>query len=194
MDTVDDTAEWVSPRVMRTKARVVAAAREILLTHGPAALTYTSLARRGVATRQTLYKHWPTPQALLVAVVLASPNTSYPKPGPDAGVVITEFLLSLRDGLTDPPTAAAFLAVAAQAPYDPVSASALRDLISGRTDALNNLLVQTSVSIDADDYALLTGPVLLHVLFSHSPIDVRFVRRIVDAWSSTDPGSSQAQT
>ncbi|WP_229899233.1 TetR/AcrR family transcriptional regulator, partial [Streptomyces capoamus] len=55
-----------NPRVRRTRDRVLVVARELLADVGPTALTYSLLAERGKVTRQTLYRHWPTREALLV--------------------------------------------------------------------------------------------------------------------------------
>lgn len=176
------TQDWVNPRVLRTKDRVLTVAREILLEDGPFALTYTTLARRSGVTRATLYKHWPSRQALLAAVVLTGPDVSYPSPGPDAREMISAFLLSLRDGLSDPPTAASLLTVAAQALHDPASANALATILDDRRGALNTLLADTGFQVTAEDYVLLTGPVIAHLLLRRKRVSQRFVHRIVDAW------------
>lgn len=178
----DATTRRVNPRVSRTKTHVLIAARQILLEEGPAALTYTALARRSTVTRATLYKHWPTRQALLASVVLTGPDVAYPRPGRDARKVISQFLLSLRDGLSDAPTAASLLAVAAQAPHDPNSATALATIFADRQDALNTLLVDAGVQVTVEDYVLLTGPVLTQVLLARRPVTGQFVDTIVDAW------------
>lgn len=176
------TADWINPRVLRTQDRVLTVAREILLDDGPAALTYTTLTRRSGITRATLYKHWPTRQALLAAVVLTGPDVPYPAPGPDPRTVISAFLLSLRDGLSDPPTASSLLTVAAQAPHDPASATALTTILDDRRAALNTLLVDTHIHVTAEDYVLLTGPVIAHLLLARKRVTQRLVHRIVDAW------------
>lgn len=176
---------WVNPRVLRTRDRVLTMAREILLELGPDALTYTALTRRSGVTRATLYKHWPTRHALLVDVVLTGPDVAYPSPGSDPRSVITEFLLSLRDGLSEPSNAAALLAVAAQAPHDDTSAAALTAIITDRRDALNTLLADTDIHLATEDYVLLIGPVLTQLLFARAHVTTGFLHRAVNSWFAT---------
>lgn len=178
----DPPARGVNPRVARTRARVLTVARQILLEEGPAALTYTTLARRSTVTRATIYKHWPTQQALLASVILSGPDVAYPRPGRDAATVISAFLLSLRDGLSDAATAASLLAVAAQASHDPNSATALAMIFADRREALNTLLADAGVQVTTEDYVHLTGPVLTQVLLARRPVTGRFVQATVDAW------------
>ncbi|TIH37106.1 TetR/AcrR family transcriptional regulator [Subtercola vilae] len=87
----------VNPRVERTKTRVLEVAHELLDELGPAGLTYTSLASRSGVTRQTIYQHWPERDALLADVILTGPDVGYPVAGPDARIIVIDFLASLRD-------------------------------------------------------------------------------------------------
>src|SRR5271170_2991042 len=82
-----------NPRVRRTRARILAAARDLLSQTGPAGLTYSALAERAGVTRQTLYRHWPARPALLVALILEGVDDAYPEPGADPGVVATAWLV-----------------------------------------------------------------------------------------------------
>ncbi|MEA9985085.1 TetR/AcrR family transcriptional regulator [Subtercola sp. RTI3] len=172
----------VNPRVDRTKTRVLEVAHEMLDELGPAGLTYTSLASRSGVTRQTLYRHWPERDALLADVILTGPDVGYPVAGPDARIIIIDFLASLRDGLSHRPTASALLAIAAQAADDSGSADALNRVIVDRTSALNSLLLDTGVELSPDDYAQVTGPVIVQVLIARGPVSDQLIQRTVDAW------------
>lgn len=175
-------ADWVDPRVLRTKDRVLCVAREILVDNGADALTYTALARNSGVTRATLYKHWSTRQALLAEVILTGPKVAYPSPGPDPYTAICAFLISLRDGLSDPPTAASLLSVIAHAGHDRASATALAEILDDRRAALNALLEETDLQVTAEDYVLLTGPVIVQLLLARKRVSQKFVARIVAAW------------
>ena len=74
----DDTSsrpDLANPRVRRARARVLAVARDLLPVVGPIGLTYSLLAERAAVTRWTLYRHWPTREALLVDLILEGKPT-----------------------------------------------------------------------------------------------------------------------
>jgi AcrR family transcriptional regulator len=171
-----------NPRVERTRANVLAVARELLLERGPIDLTFSVLSQRSGVTRQTLYRHWATRAALLADLVLAGPDVGYPEPGSNPRAVIVEFLTSLRAGMNDPPTAAAVLAIAAQAARDPDSAAALKSIIDDRRNALNHLLAQTGYQVGEDEFAGLCGPIMYRQLLAHGTATDELIQRTVDAW------------
>jgi AcrR family transcriptional regulator len=171
-----------NPRVRRTRDRILAAARNLLSEAGPAGLTYSLLAERAGVTRQTLYRHWPTRAALLVALILEGVDDAYPEPGSDPGTVATAWLVSLRAGMRDQARRAAILAVTAQADSDPDSALALAQLTDDRIAALNDLLKPSGVELAGEEYAQLTGPVLSRIFFERRPVTDEFIQTAVTQW------------
>jgi AcrR family transcriptional regulator len=176
------TPDAANPRVRRTRERILAAARALLAEVGPAGLTYSLLAERAGVTRQTLYRHWPARPALLLGLILEGVDGDYPEPGPDPAAVAAAWLASLRDGLRDQARRIAVLGVAAQADSDPDSAQALAQLTEYGTIALNELLQPSGVAISADEYALLSGPVLARIFFERRPVTDEFSAVVVDRW------------
>jgi AcrR family transcriptional regulator len=172
----------VSPRVARTHAAVLAVAQQLLLERGPSDLTFSALSQRSGVTRQTLYRHWPTREALFADLVLTGPETDYPEPGGDVRLVTIAFLTSLRDGLAYPPRAAAILALAAAADRDLDSAAALKAIIDNRRTALNALLARTGRVIDEDEFAGLCGPILYRRLFSRAAVTDELIERTTNIW------------
>lgn len=183
MDTRDESdLSQLNPRVQRTKAHVLAVARDTLAEVGPAELTYTALCARSGVTRQTLYRHWPTREALLAEIVLTAADVAYPHPGTDPGTVVTEYLQSLRAGMSDPSTAAALTSLAAYASTDPASDAALGAIVADRRAALNALLSDAGRQIDASEFAKLAGPVIFQCLIARvEPID-SFIQALVADW------------
>jgi len=59
----------VDPRVARSRAKLLAAATEILVEAGPRALTVDAVAERSGVAKSTLYRHWPSRTALMVDVL-----------------------------------------------------------------------------------------------------------------------------
>jgi AcrR family transcriptional regulator len=178
------TPDAANPRVRRTRERILAAARALLSEVGPAGLAYSLLAERAGVTRQTLYRHWPTRSALLLSLILEGVDGGYPEPGADPAAVAAAWLASLRDGLAGQGRRTAVLGVAAQADSDPDSAQALAQLTAYGLAALNELLQPSGVAISADDYALLTGPVLARIFFERRPVDDEFIAAVVSRWGA----------
>ncbi|MEU2158045.1 TetR/AcrR family transcriptional regulator [Streptomyces sp. NPDC019396] len=176
--------ELSNPRVQRTRARVLAVARDLLPEAGPAGLTYALLAERADVTRQTLYRHWPSRASLLSDLLLEGPDVGYPAPGTDVRTVAKEWLTSLRAGLSDRPTRAAVLAVIAQTDYDPDSAQALARIVENRHAAFNTLLEPSGRQVTADEYALLTSPVLFRLIVEGLEVTDRFIDAVVTQWLS----------
>ncbi len=168
--------------MQRTKLRVLAVARETLAEIGPAALTYTALGARSGVTRQTLYRHWPTREALLAEIVLTAADAPYPHPGTDPSTVVTEYLQSLRAGMSDPSTAAALTSLAAHASTDPASNTALGAIVADRRAALNALLIDAGREVDASDFARLAGPVIFQCLIARIEPTDSFIQMLVADW------------
>lgn len=61
--------ETVDPRVARSRAAVLGAAREIFFEEGWDSVTHASVAARSGVGRTTLYRHWPDATALIRDVI-----------------------------------------------------------------------------------------------------------------------------
>ncbi|WP_105971150.1 TetR/AcrR family transcriptional regulator [Streptomyces geranii] len=175
-----------NPRVQRTRNRVLAVARELLPQVGPEGLTYALLAGRADVTRQTLYRHWPTRAALLFDLVIEGPDLGdYPQPGSDVGTVATEWLKSLRAGVSVPAVRTAALAVAAQADHDPDSAQAMARIGEDRHADFNKLLEPSGLRVDEDEFTLLYGPVLARIFLDRGEVTDAFLASVVTHWLVT---------
>ncbi|WEO99889.1 helix-turn-helix domain-containing protein [Streptomyces sp. FXJ1.172] len=177
-----------NPRVQRTRARILAVARELLPEVGLTGLTTALLAERAGVTRQTLYRHWPNRAALLSDVTLQGPDVGYPEPGTDVRAVATAWLVSLRAGLTVPATRTAALAIAAEADHDADSAQAMARIMEDRLAALNKLLEPSGLQITDEQYSLLYGPLLARLFFDRAEATDEFIDTLVTQWLTTvDP-------
>jgi AcrR family transcriptional regulator len=52
------------PRAVRSRARILEAAREMMSANGPESVTFASVADRAGVGRATVYRHWPSVDAL----------------------------------------------------------------------------------------------------------------------------------
>ncbi|HWL43805.1 MAG TPA: TetR/AcrR family transcriptional regulator [Ilumatobacter sp.] len=66
---VPATAAPIDPRIARSRAKLIAAATEILVELGPRGLTVDAVAERSGVAKSTLYRHWPSRTALMVDVL-----------------------------------------------------------------------------------------------------------------------------
>ena len=62
-------ASRADPRIERSRAKLLAAATELLAEAGPRALTVDNVAERSGVAKSTLYRHWPSRTALMVDVL-----------------------------------------------------------------------------------------------------------------------------
>lgn len=174
-----------NPRVQRTRARILAVARELLPEVGLTGLTTALLAERAGVTRQTLYRHWPNRAALLSDVTLQGPDVGYPEPGTDVRAVATAWMISLRAGITVPATRTAALAIAAEADHDADSAQAMARIMEDRLAALNKLLEPSGLQITSEQYTLLYGPLLARLFFDRAEATDEFLDTVVSQWLIT---------
>jgi AcrR family transcriptional regulator len=79
-----EEAQMTVTRGAGARRRVLEAALQVLDEHGLAGFTMEAVARRAGASKATLYRHWPTSNALLVDAMDA---TFRPLPIPDTGSV-----------------------------------------------------------------------------------------------------------
>jgi AcrR family transcriptional regulator len=69
------------PRIARSRAKMLAAATELLVEQGHRAVTVDAVAERSGVAKSTLYRHWDSRVALLVDVVRSNaPEISPPQP------------------------------------------------------------------------------------------------------------------
>lgn len=185
MDAADHSDRpTIDPRVQRTRQVVIDTARTLIAEVGPMAMTYTLLSERSGVTRQTLYRHWPTPTALFADLVLNGPDVGYPSPHTDPHTVIVEFLTSLRAGMNDPTTAASLTALIANADHDTASNEALAVVAIDRCAALNTLLANTGTDVTQDDFAHLVSPVFFQRFIARQPVTDALIDSTVANWIS----------
>lgn len=170
------------PRIERTRAHVLAQARELIAAQGIGSLTYAALAARARVARPTLYRHWPTSVDLLSDLLLSGPATDYPIAGPDAEQTVRAFLGSLRDAMDDPALGGAMSALIGAAEHDEAARAALHSVATDRLIALNELLEPSGVRIDGTDLAQLAGAVLFRRFIARLVADDEFLDDVVARW------------
>jgi AcrR family transcriptional regulator len=162
------------PRIERTRQHVLACARELLLAEGAEAVTFSALARQARVSRNTLYRHWSTPEQLLVDLTLEYYVARIDDTVPSAGGV-PEFLHGLRDNLATAETASVLTALIARGQRDEGTSVALQRLAAVRKDALADL---TGPISDAQ-FAALVGPLFYQAFVARGRLDDAFLDELI---------------
>ncbi len=68
------------PRFVRSREALLNAARELLLSQGPAAVTHASVAERAGIGRATVYRHWPRADQMLAEAMATVPLPFFDAP------------------------------------------------------------------------------------------------------------------
>jgi AcrR family transcriptional regulator len=160
------------PRIERTRQHVLASARELLLAEGAEAVTFSALARQARVSRNTLYRHWATPEQLLVDLTLEYYVMRIDNNG---SVTVPEFLRGLRDNLSTAETASILTALIARAHRDESTAEALQHLAGRRKEALASI---TGPLSDAQ-FAALVGPLFYQAFVARGRLDDGFVDELI---------------
>src|ERR671936_2000185 len=177
----------VDLRVRHSKEVVMATTYALLAEEGLAGVTVDAVARRSGVAKTTIYRHWPSREALLLdACAQMGPHFDIPDAGsfPNdlralAQRVVEQLLAgpyaavlsSLMDAAERNPDLAALLAAAQTKLVEAVRAISAR--AQGRGE-----LHRLPESSDVD--ALVVGPLLYRRLFSHEPLSEGFFRLVID--------------
>ncbi|GAA0963727.1 TetR/AcrR family transcriptional regulator [Kribbella koreensis] len=166
------------PRIERTRQHVLACARALLLTEGAEAVTFSALARQARVSRNTLYRHWATPEQLLVDLTL---EYYVMRVDDNESMTVPEFLHGLRGNLSTSETASILTALIARAHRDESTSEALQHLAGRRKEALAAI---TGPLSDAQ-FAALVGPLFYQAFVARGRLDDAFVDELI---SLTTPG------
>ena len=160
---------------------------ELLSEGGLGSVTVDAVARRSRVAKTTIYRHWPSREALLLdACAQMGPHFDIPDAGsfPEdlralAQRVVEQLLtgpyaailLSLMDAAERNPDLAALLAAAQTKLVEAVRAILVRARVRGELRRLPE---------PSDMAALIVGPLLYRRLFSHEALSEGFFRLVID--------------
>ncbi len=182
------------PRIERTRARVLTAARDLLREGGPTAVTYSELAARSGVGRATLYRHWPDLNLLWSDLVSEFGRRMKLDLTGDLRADLMRALESMAAGLASAERRMGMIDMMQRAQWDketrrlarmtrahtPVRQALAHGLTTGTLPDSLNLDLAT---------ALLSGPLLHHVFVNGGVVDSTFIADVVEAFlaTNTDP-------
>jgi AcrR family transcriptional regulator len=177
----------VDVRVRHSKDVVMATTYALLSEEGLAGVTVDAVARRSGVAKTTIYRHWPSREALLLdACAQMGPHFD----SPDAGSFPNDLrALAQRvvEQLLSGPYAAILVSLMDAAERNPDLAALLAAAQTKLVEAVRTVLARARdrdelhrLPDPSDVAALIVGPLLYRRLFSHEPLAEGFFRLVID--------------
>ncbi|MEU5159722.1 TetR/AcrR family transcriptional regulator [Streptomyces sp. NPDC020875] len=191
----------MDPRAARSRASALAAAQELLVEQGWAAVTHVTVAARSGVGRTTLYRHWPDAAALLYEAIAQRIASVRPAP---TGVLRDDLigqLDGLRELLHDPVAERGMRAVVERAGVDPAFSGLKEALyqagsggfraIVGRAKDDGTLRSDLDVELAIDQLA---GPLIFRRLLAERTFGPEYVRAVADSFLAANLTAGAADT
>jgi AcrR family transcriptional regulator len=186
-----------------TRQAILDAAIALLRDPPAGGVTIDAIAAASGAGRQTIYRWWPSKQAMLAEAM--AQRAQVIAPAPDTGTVHDDLLRFLTDtalAIAEPTNRRMLRHLMGAAQHDDHLADAVADFTARRRDELRALLergqARGEVPADADLATLIDiayGFMWYRMLVGHAPLDHRAARGLTDAvlaaLSAKAPGSSR---
>jgi AcrR family transcriptional regulator len=181
-------------RVRRSRSRVLTTAFDLLSESGVGGFTIDEVARRSGVAKTTIYRHWPSREAL---VIDAASRISAEQEIPDTGSLegdVTAILANLGHLLGTARWSSVVPSIVDVAERDPEFAGVHGKIQRGHAAPLREVLERAAgrglISASADPSSMvsaLIGPLYYRRWFSREPIDDQFVKTIVRNVLSSQP-------
>jgi AcrR family transcriptional regulator len=179
----------MDPRVARSRASALAAARDLLVEQGWAGLTHVAVAERSGIGRTTLYRHWPDTPALVRDTLAHHIAVAHTVPIGDLREDLLHELTASRAMLHEPTTDRAIRVVVERAAVDAAFAEMKDVLYRAGTQVLRAIVDagkergELPVGLDTDlAVDQLVGPLFFRRLLAGRPIPDDYVPQVVDAF------------
>jgi len=174
-------------RAERSRAAALAAARELLLGEGLAAMTHARVAEASGLHRATVYRHWPSRVALLLDVTRHETAVTIPAPTGRLRHDLNAGLRAVRDDLVDRGFGRFLAALIDQAERDEdlhaakvsIVAVGLGAIRAALSEAIERGELRSDLDINAG-VSQLFGPILYRRLLSAEQIPDDYIEQLVD--------------
>lgn len=176
------------PRVARSRAAILQACADLIAEEGFAGVTIEAVAARSGAAKTTIYRHWPSREALLIEAFGACSGA--PAPPPDSGAArddVRRVLGALARKLDDGDWRASLCSLVDAAGRDAELARLHAATIAERRRPLSEVLErgvrrgELPSDLDVDrTVSMLAGPLFYRAMVSREPLDEAFVADVVD--------------
>jgi AcrR family transcriptional regulator len=190
------------PRSEPTRRAILDAALQVIEVDGYGRLTMEGIAKRAAVSKQTVYRWWPSPAAVLMEALNERASTLVPSR--DLGSFernLRGFIRRTVAGLHDG-SAPLVAGLMAEAQRDPQFAATFRDqFLARRRAALHALFEQAlqreQIAPDTDIDLLVEiafGTIWYRVLGKHGPLSRHFADQVTDALLALSQATAKALT
>lgn len=186
------------PRSEAARRAIIEAATALIDEKGYGAVTMEGIARRARVSKQTLYRWWPSPAAIVLEAL--NDGASRIAPLPRTGVLEDDLRVFVRRSVLGARGRVARLltALMAEAQRDTAFGESFRSgFLAQRRDVFRELLVdarsrgELNADVDVDFLAeLCFGTLWYRLLAGSGPIDRRFADDLADALLTLTRGTS----
>jgi AcrR family transcriptional regulator len=173
------------PRFLRSRQAILTAARELLLEHGPTAVTHARIAEHARIGRATVYRHWPRTDELLGEAMTAVPMPFFDAPRSPYRDWLTQELTALARQLEHDDVLAVTTTLVNAALWDPAMDARRAGFAAALGTRLEHALGEARQrgELAATDLgaaaALAIGPILYRAVIEHAPADRDLIDRCV---------------
>ncbi len=169
-------------RAERTRLAMIDAVTRIIVDEGAAAVTHQRVAERAGVGRATVYRHWATPDDILLSVFEL---VRFPVEVTEIGSVderLSILLQWLASQFARPEVRSFILTISERSARDPVIGRVMQARMAEFRRGIMGVLDDTAIVFDEPDdmlMARLVGPVWFRVLVQRQDADEAYIRGIV---------------
>lgn len=177
------------PRVLRSKASILEACAGLIAEEGFSGVSIEAVSARSGAAKTTIYRHWPSREALLAEAFGVCADADLPSP--DTGALREDLrvvLGGLAGKLNEEGWCSAIGSLADAASRDPELERLHQSTLSRGRRPLTDILARAvargdlPAGLDVEDaVALLAGPLFYRAMIARQRVGEPFVARAVDA-------------
>ena len=185
----------MDPRADRSRTIALQVARSILVDEGWDALTHARVAEMSGLHRATIYRHWPTPTALLHDLLAQEAAIAQLTPTGDLRADLISVLAVVHHEVTERDFGRVLTALIDRSEWDAelrqIKFAITRDGVASIHRVIHTATEHGDLpaGLDPDaSAALLVGPILFRRLLSGEAITPDFIERIVDHFLAGQAG------
>lgn len=176
------------PRSVSARARVLKAARAILNTAGPGAVTVEAVAARSGVGKPTIYRTWPNAHAVVMAALMeAEPAQDAARRPGSAIAALRAQLRQIAETFASKTGRNVAMMLAAAEPGTELAKAFRHHFILARRDE-GRTLVRAAIqagdvrrAVDIDTFLdCLYGPIFFRILVGHAAVDQKFCDRLLN--------------
>ena len=174
------------PRSVRSRAVVLQATIDLMYERGTQAVSVEAIVERSGVAKTTVYRHWPTREALISAAwhsLIADDNARREQ---DANTTIIDVALAFGRGLGSPPMDRLIPDLLASASRDDKMRAVYQDIVRARgtpladavATAIANGVLPTGTDVELI-VSLILGPIVYGQVIRRKAVDPSFISQVV---------------